>query len=162
LEKDAGNIYQPGKTAEIILDGQLIGTVGEMSRQIKKELKIEGAVVLFELRSEELFQANLAAVENKTYRPVSKFPKVLRDISLFIENKIEAGQIIEIIKRAGGRNLLRTELFDVYWDGKSFEKSLAFHLEFGDDKRTLTSEEIDNKMEIIIKALESEGAKVRK
>jgi phenylalanyl-tRNA synthetase beta chain len=162
LEKDAGNIYQPGKTAEVILDGQSIGTVGEMSRQIKKELKIEGAVVLFELRSEELFQANLAAVENKTYRPVSKFPKVLRDISLFIENKIEAGQIIEIIKRAGGRNLLRTELFDVYWDGKSFEKSLAFHLEFGDDKRTLTSEEVDNKMETIVKTLESEGARVRK
>jgi phenylalanyl-tRNA synthetase beta chain len=162
LKKNTGSIYQPGRGAEIILDDQPIGTVGEISRQIKKELKIEGAVVLFELRSEELFQVNQAAVENKTYQPVSKFPRVLRDVSLFIENETEAGQIVAIIKKAGGENLLRIELFDVYWDGKSLEKSLAFHLEFGSDKRTLTSEEIDNKMEMIIKGLESEGAKVRK
>ncbi|MDD3607998.1 MAG: phenylalanine--tRNA ligase subunit beta [Candidatus Moranbacteria bacterium] len=162
LKKKAGNIYQLGKTAGITLDNQPIGTVGEISRQIKKELKIEGKVVLFELRSEELFRANQKAVRDKIYHPVSKFPKVLRDISLFVENKTEAGQIIEIIKKAGGENLLSAELFDVYWDGKSLEKSLAFHLEFGSDKRTLTSEEVDHKMEMIVKILESKGARARK
>jgi len=118
-------------------------------------------VVVFEICFNNLFEI-YQTLEEKFYQPLRKYPVVERDLAMFVEAKTEIGEVKNLIKKYGSKSLISCELFDVYNDKDSNQKSLAFHFEFGDNERTMTGEEIDKIMEKIIKALEEAGHKVRK
>ncbi len=80
---------------------------------------------------------------------------------MFVDKKIEVGKVEKNIKKLGGEILKEIELFDVFENQESNKKSLAFHLKFGKDDQTLKGEEVDSKIEEIMKELEKEGYEVR-
>jgi phenylalanyl-tRNA synthetase beta chain len=75
------------------------------------------------------------------------------------DGTIKVDEILQTIQAAGGNIVLDVDLFDAidFDDGTS---SFAFHIILGADDRTLTSEEIDDVVSAITRALE-EGLKVK-
>jgi phenylalanyl-tRNA synthetase beta chain len=95
---------------------------------------------------------------------VPRFPPVLEDIALVLDEKVSASQLMEVIRTAGGALLGGVRLFDVY-RGRQIppgKKSLAFSLAFQAQDRTLTDAEVEReKRRILDAARERLGARLR-
>ncbi len=152
------NIYHKTRTAEVFIDGNSVGFVGQINKVVAKKFGIKKPIVAFELDVDSLF---VAGVNRDMFTQINKFPDVLRDLSMFVDAKKEATEIFDIIKKTGGELLRKTELFDVYEDVENNRKSLAFHLIFNKKDATLESDEVDLLMNKIIDALGSSQVEVR-
>ena len=81
---------------------------------------------------------------NKVYKPLPKYPSTSRDIALLVEEDVQVGDIIDVIKACDDTILEDVQLFDVY-RGKQVEegkKSVAFTLTYRDKDKTLTDEDV--------------------
>ncbi len=152
------SVYHAWRSAIIKIQDKTIGVMGEIDGTVAKKRGLKNKAILFEIDFDNLRENKKP---EKIYEPLRKFPVVLRDIAMFVEPKKEVGEIEEIIQKAAGEKLLEVELFDVFEDKEKKRKSLAFHLTFGDNKKTLESEEIDDIFEGIVGAIEKDGGEVR-
>lgn len=153
--------YHPGRCANIISNGALIGTIGEMHPDVSERYGIETRVYTCELLFSEIMrQSNTAVI----YRPLPKYPAVTRDIALLVAEDVPVGTIESLIREHGGNLLESAELFDVY-RGKQIlpgKKSVAFALVYRDPEKTLTDEEVSRVHDRILHALQEElGASLR-
>ena len=98
------------------------------------------------------------------FKEFPKFPALERDIAVVVDEDVYAGEIIDEIKKAGGKYLVKAEVFDVFTGEQVGEgkKSVAAARNFRAEDRTLTDEEIDVTFSKIVKALdENLNAKLR-
>ena len=158
-EKFSNKAYHLTRSAKIMIEGKDIGEIGEIESEVAGAYHIKKKAVVFEIDFAALQEL---ASQEKRYEPLQKFPTVLRDTSMFVDLKTETGSVIQAIQKAGGSKLEKIKLFDVYLDKKNNRKSLAFHLTFEKDDRTMKSEEIDEIISKITKSLEKKGIQVRK
>jgi phenylalanyl-tRNA synthetase beta chain len=93
-------------------------------------------------------------VEEKEYRPLPKYPSVMRDLSVIVDSSERVAAIQNLIEN-GSHLLEDADLIDWYEDPKFGDdrKSLTFRLVFQAEDRTLTDEEVGREMEKIIGAL---------
>jgi phenylalanyl-tRNA synthetase beta chain len=154
--------WHPKKCAEIKVDSEEIGFLGEISPKILKNLKINGDVVLFDLDFEKL--TKLCSEEHE-YQPISQYPAAVRDLAILVPREAKVVEVLNKINTAGGPLIRDIDLFDIY-EGEEIpagKKNLAFHIIYQAEDKTLKTEEIDKIQEKIIKALEKEpGWEVRK
>ncbi len=125
-------------------DHQVLGYVGLP--------KNSNGIAIAEIYLEKLFQL----IEGeKEYEPISKYPSIMRDISLLVRKDLRVNQILEEMQRAAPKLLDDVDLVDFYEDPnlKEGRKSLTFRLVFQADDRTLTDGEVGQEMEKIISAL---------
>jgi phenylalanyl-tRNA synthetase beta chain len=130
----------PGRGARVVLDGQPIGWVGELHPRWQEKYELPAAAVVFEL---EL--APLLDVAVPRYDEVSKFPPVLRDRAMVVDEGVAAGDLIDAVKSFRPGLIRDVTLFDLY-RGKGIpegKKSLAFRVVMQDTARTLTDAEVD-------------------
>lgn len=150
----------PGRTANILLDGQLVGFLGQVHPSTAKAYKIP-ATYVFELNLETLIAAPKVANE---YHPISKYPSITRDIALLIDNDITNEMVMDVITKRGGAFLKDVHLFDVY-SGLHLpkgKKSLAYTLTYQDDHDTLTEDQVNAAFDKVTKALtDTLGAEIR-
>ncbi len=127
----------PFGTAGIKIGGEVIGLIQRNA---------------FEIDLEKLI---LVATEELEYRPISKYPAVIRDIAVLVPQKTKTEDVLDVIENASGELLVDTDLFDIY-EGKELgdRKNFAFHLIFQSNKKTLGDREIKGLMDKIINALE--------
>jgi phenylalanyl-tRNA synthetase beta chain len=112
----------------------------------------------------ELSIASLGSRSEKKYRQLPRYPKVVRDISVFVDAGVPVGVIESKIRSAGGELLTGVQLFDLYEGEKApaGKKSLAFSLELMSRQKTLTESEIEAAVRAVVGALEREfGATLR-
>ena len=139
----------PGISASIILDKEPVGLIGRVHPTIKKD-----DIYVVELSLDKL---------NKTIKPIkykasSKYPSIEKDFAFIFKKGIVVKDILDTIKKKGGRLLDNTEVFDIYEGEKinNDEISIAFHLTFQEKERTLTDEEVMQVFNNIISSLEKE------
>lgn len=145
------NNPHPGRSAYIYLGEELIGFVGQVHPTTAKAYDIPETYVA-ELNVEALIAASFGKF---SFKPVSKFPSMSRDIAMLVSEKISNQEVISVIKQAAGRFLSDVAIFDVY-QGKNIDlgfKSLAYSLTFTNPEATLTDEEVNKAMEKVTKAL---------
>lgn len=152
-EESKLSIWQPKKCAEIKVDNQEIGFLGEISLQVLAKFKIESKVTVFDIDFEKLPKITS---EEQEYRPISRYPAAVRDIAILVPRLVSVEEVLNKIYDAGGKLIRDVDLFDIYEgeelpDGK---KNLAFHIIYQAEDRTLSSEEIDEIQNSIIKTLE--------
>ncbi|HAG07183.1 MAG TPA: phenylalanine--tRNA ligase subunit beta, partial [Peptococcaceae bacterium] len=98
------------------------------------------------------------------FKGLPRFPSVNRDLAIVIEEKVPVAAVMETIREAGGDLLKELYLFDVF-KGRRIPAgchSLAFALRFRSADRTLTEEEVNKRLEAIVKAPETRwGAQLR-
>ena len=146
--------FHPGKTANILLDGEVIGVIGAVHPNTLQDFDIKETYV-FEINLEPLFKVETAAL---VYNPISRFPFVQRDIAVVVDKDLTSESIVKVIKEKSKGILKSVEVFDVY-QGEHIEqgkKSVALSLIFEDKEKTLTDEEVNTVYETIIKHLETE------
>jgi phenylalanyl-tRNA synthetase beta chain len=149
----------PGRTAHILLDGEVVGLIGQLHPAEQKQAGVKETYVA-EL---DLLSILSTSTEELVYTPVPRFPAMTRDIALELERTTTAGEIEEIIKGAGTKLLKDVKVFDVYEGEKMApgKKSVAFSLTYFDPERTLTDEEVVAAHTKVLKALEEAGAEIR-
>ncbi len=99
----------------------------------------------------------LAEVDGeREYEPLSKYPSVIRDISLLVNQSVRVGEILSLLQSVSPKLVNDVDLIDFYEDEKLGDnrKSLTFRIIFQADDRTLTDAEVDKEMAIISKVLE--------
>ena len=139
------SIWHPSRSAHIISDGKVIGTIGEISPRILAKFGVKRRIVCALFSAQDLSSSYASIVLSQ---PLPKFPYAVRDISLTFRKKVTVGEIERLIIEAGAPLLKHIELFDIYEQGE--EKSLAFHLSFGAEDRTLSSDEMDSTFDRIV------------
>ncbi|VTR96706.1 phenylalanine--tRNA ligase subunit beta [Tuwongella immobilis] len=133
----------PGRAAELVVAGTVIGTLGELHPTTAKRYDLTDRQVLV---AELDLDALLAAVPVRyAYQPVPTFPAALRDMAVVVSESVTAEQVEAELRQAGGALLRDVRLFDVYQgssiaDGK---KSLAYALTYQASDRTLSDKELD-------------------
>ena len=151
----------PTRCADIIVDGETVGYLGQIHPNIIEKLDADKPVFGAEISYSKLsnkFNEKIVA------KSISKFPIVERDLAVIIDNQIDCASIEEIIKKAGGKYLESVKLFDIYQGTQIGEgkKSMAFNLVFVAEDRTLNVEEVDNMIKKILKSLSFQlGAQLR-
>jgi len=144
--------YHPGRCAQVMIDGQVVGVLGQVHPLVAKNYGIETEVYCAEIDFTKLFGLQLP---DATYTPLPKYPSVSRDLSLVCDEAITVAQVEEVITAAAGKLLRSVKLFDIYRgigvpEGK---KSLAFSLELRADDRTLTDTDSEGVVNKVLSAL---------
>ncbi len=106
-----------------------------------------------------------SCVKPKTsYKEISKFPIVKRDLALLIDENIAFSTLKSIAKQTESKLLKNVHLFDVYQGEKlpKGKKSYALSFLIEDEEKTLTDKQIDKVMNNLILAFkEKANAEVR-
>ncbi len=133
---------QPGRSAEVLLGGQVVGWLGEVHPGVLEAFEAEGPVTAFELDLAALVRE---AADAKPYSDVPRFPGVELDVALVVAEDVTAERVEQAMTSAGGKLLESVRLFDVYRGSGVPEgsKSLAFALVYRASDRTLTAEEVE-------------------
>ena len=117
--------------------GKLLATLGVIHKKIQKKFDIDHEVYYADINWTELMKAVKNAVVS--YKEISKFPAVKRDLALLIDKKVQFADIEKIAYETDRKLLKSVELFDVY-EGKNLEagkKSYAVSFMLQDENATL-------------------------
>ena len=160
FERAEDQILLPGRTAEVIIDSQKVGMLGEVHPKTAALFEISSQpITLFEVDLQKLL-----SLVGKTiaYQPIPRFPEIARDLALIVDMGLAASKVQDIIRSYP--LVSRVFLFDVF-TGKQVpegKKSLAFSVRYQSLQRTLTDEEVDKTQQKIIERLNRElGAALR-
>lgn len=155
--------FHPGRAAYVHdRDDQRLGVIGEIHPTIAREYEFRQRVYAGEFSLNALRHA---AAHTVHYRPLPVFPPVLRDIAILVPEEVPVGQLFDTIREVGGEWIESVQLFDRYTGSHIPEglHSLAFSLVFRSRERTLTDEEVNQRVEQIFQALETRhGAVARR
>ncbi|TGE35005.1 phenylalanine--tRNA ligase subunit beta [Desulfosporosinus fructosivorans] len=150
------SLLHPGRSADVYLQNQCIGFLGEMHPSLEKEWELE-RVVLFELEFNPLFARMRQTVRAHS---IPRFPAIQRDLAVVVAVETQADAVMSKMKKLGGQLLQQVEIFDVY-TGKPIpddRKSLAFMLRYQSLERTLTDEEVNILNSRILEGIQQEFA----
>ena len=143
----------PGQSAQVLLEDQQIGWLGMLHPRLEKSLAFDQRVFLFHLELAPLLQRVVAR-----FRPLSKFPRVRRDLALVVDQAVSAKQVADGVRAIDSQLVREIVLFDVY-QGKGVDpgkKSVAVGLILQDDDETLTDARIDSLMTRVVEHLQNE------
>ena len=160
-DPDAGRNYlHPGRQANIIYEGVLVGYLGEVHPEVcdNYDMKTRAYVAVLDMPAVIPF-----ATFDRKYEGIAKYPAVLRDISMVVPKEIMAGQIESVIAQRGGKILEDYQLFDIY-EGDQIKdgyKSIAYSITFRAKDRTLEEADVTAAMKKILNGLESMGIELR-
>jgi len=155
------NLFEENKYLEYYSNGELIGFFGSVKKQILNNFDIDKSEIVFgEFNFNKLYKY---FKDKKEYSEIPKFPKMTQDISMLMDYSSNWKNIEKRIKSISSI-IEELEIFDIY-EGEKIEsgyRSIAFHVTFYDNTKTLVSEEVEKIMNEIRRVLVSEfKAKIR-
>ncbi|WP_288683477.1 phenylalanine--tRNA ligase subunit beta [uncultured Eubacterium sp.] len=157
----AGKTFlHPGRQANIVYDGTVIGYLGEVHPTVCENYNMKTRAYIAVIDMPYVYEMSSF---DKKYEGIAKFPAVSRDISMVVPKDIPVGKIEEAIESKAGKNLESYSLFDIY-EGDQIEdgfKSVAYSIVFRAKDRTLEDSDIQSAMNKILKELESMGIELR-
>lgn len=141
----------PGKSANILLNGKVVGYLGELAPDIAENLVVETNVYIGEL--------NYALIEDELcnlikYKQLPKFPEIKRDLALVAEEDLTCAEVEKVIFGAS-KFVTDVKLFDIYRGAQVGEgkKSMAFSITFTPNDKLMKPEDADAQIKRILKAL---------
>ena len=153
---------QPGRCAEVLSGGTVLGWVGEIHPDAREAYGIDIPVVAFELNLDAMLAS---AGTQEAYREFSQFPSVEHDLAIVVNEDVTCEDLERRLRSAGGKLLVGVRLFDVYRDKERVgegKKSMAFALTYRSDDHTLTSEEVEKAhSKLVTKVCKATGGEVR-
>ncbi|MGH8683013.1 MAG: phenylalanine--tRNA ligase subunit beta [Burkholderiales bacterium] len=133
----------PGRSARVEVEGVAAGWIGELHPRWLQKYELPAASVAFELDAEPLLAVPLP-------RPmeVSRFPAVIRDLAVLVDEGVPAQALLDALSKARPGLVQEVRLFDLYrGEGvRKGKKSLAFRVVMQDTGKTLTDAEVDAAM----------------
>ncbi len=155
LVKSSKKFLHPGRSCDVVVNGEVIGYLGEVHPNTLTQYGITKRAVIMELNLETILN-NLNNIIK--FKPYSKFQASNRDLAIIVDEQVSMEQIVKIVKEKGGANLVDVKLFDIYRNESLGEnkKSLAFTLKFSSLEKSLSEEEIESAINRILKKIKSD------
>ena len=155
------NFLHPGRQANIIYQGKVIGYMGEVHPEVCENYDLKTRAYIAVLDMPVITEM---ATFDRHFKGIAKHPAVNRDISMVVKKDILVGQIEKVIREKGGHHLESYHLFDIYEGSqiKAGYKSVAYSITFRANDRTLEEKDITAAMDKIIAGLEDLGIELRK
>ena len=155
--------YQIGRSAVVMVNGQMLGVVGEYNQKAKTSLKLSEFCAGFELDLDLL----LDNLKPRTYQQLSTFPGTKQDVTFEIKDEITWGQLEQLLyaelavaKAEYGYNYALSPQDIFKEDAGSKNKRISFRIELTRSDKTIKTDEVNNLLDNISKALhENIGAK---
>ena len=143
--KTAAKHLRPGQSAEIEITGHVkIGTIGRLSEDIGSSYKFRQPVYVMELDLSELLASPEKTVQ---YRPLPRYPSVVRDLSLLVSRGVSFGEILRAVSDRGVADCRDAKLLGTY-EGANIpqdRRSVTMRVEYRSDERTLRDEEVEER-----------------
>ncbi len=144
-----------GRAANIVVDGKVVGGLGQLEPQLADWHGVpdEDEVYVAEMNLDAIMGA--APAETLRAKALPKYPSVVRDISIVVDDALSAETVRGTIRSVAPNTLILVREFDRYQgQGVPDRKvSLSFRLTFQSPERTLTDEEVQAGMQKILDAL---------
>ncbi len=158
---DIGYLH-PGQSARITVKGKEIGVIGELHPEILEKLDVAKRVYIFEVDINSIvFYYDKT---QKSFQSIPRYPSVRRDISIVVDEGIDAGSIVNEIRNIDNKLIEDVTVFDVFHGGSMTvgKKSVALSLHIRSVDRTLTDTEINEVQEKALNKLQlALGAELR-
>jgi phenylalanyl-tRNA synthetase beta chain len=142
-------------------NNSVVGVGGKVKSDVLKKFDINQDVYCFEF---DLSLLKSLQTKSRQYREPLKFPKVVRDFAFVMDKSIKYLDVKNFILKNSSDLLKEVELFDIFESESigSDKRSMAFALEFYDEKRTLTDSEVEKDFNNLITLISKEfNAKLR-
>jgi len=151
MPADKCSYTRAGHTAEIFVDQNMIGHIGEVKQSVLEQFGISQAVFVFEINVSALIPL---LPEITTFKPIPKFPSVDRDITLIVDNHIQAGDIVNKVKLLQESLMEDISIFDIYTGNPipTNKKSISLRITYRSHTETLS----DNQINIIHRKITDE------
>ena len=153
-------IFHAGRCADIYYGDEFIGTMGEISYEVREEYDIKKGALILEINISKIGDQR---IKNRKYAELPKYPAITRDYSFVTDRDVESSFIEDTIINNGGKLVKNIELFDIY-TGDQIEddkKSISYKVEYRDNDKTLKEEDIKDIEEKILADLEKSGIVLR-
>ncbi|HZM36069.1 MAG TPA: phenylalanine--tRNA ligase subunit beta [Burkholderiales bacterium] len=140
FEPAAHPAFHPGRSARVLLDGLAAGWIGELHPRWLHKYELSRPAVVFELEAERLLTVPMPVA-----RVPSRFPPVVRDISLQFRADTPVQAVFDVIAAEKPSIVQAVRLFSLYRGAglPPGSKSLAFRVVMQHTERTLTDAEAD-------------------
>lgn len=153
-----------GRAASVASGGCLLGVIGQLlpAQSETRGLPAADEIYVAELDLEALDR--LAPSEDAQVVPLPRFPSIVRDISIVVDEPVRAEQVRGTIAGVAPGSLVGVREFDRY-KGKGIPEgrySLSLRLTFRSPERTLTDADVQEAMGRIMDALAREHAAVQR
>jgi len=149
----------PGRGANIIVDDDRLGILGELHLKVVQAFELLDVACLIEIDLERLLTK---ITGTKKYQSIPRFPSVTRDVALVIDEQVSYGSVEKLIE--GFPLVTKVTLFDLYRGEQIPEgkKSFAIRIVYQSTSHTLTDEEVDQTQKQMLARLHQElGATLR-
>jgi len=144
FEPAAHPAFHPGRSTRVLLAGRAAGWLGELHPRWQRKYELAQPPVLFELDA-----APLQSVPMPRFETPSRYPAVVRDLSLLFPSGTLVQAVLDAIQAEKPAIVCSVRVFDLYQGadlpgrGSAGTKSLAFRVVMQHTERTLTDAEAD-------------------
>ncbi len=161
FEPGGDGYYHPGRKALLTHAGETLGQLGEVHPDVAAAFDADGRRLYVAELDVQMLMSHEHAIPPVCALP--RFPAVNRDLALVMDESVGVGPVMEVIRRAAGKDLENVQLFDIYRGAQlgAGVKSVAFALTFRAGDRTLTEEEIGARIDRVLAAAAEHGARLR-
>ncbi|HEY4307884.1 MAG TPA: phenylalanine--tRNA ligase subunit beta [Pirellulales bacterium] len=158
----ASTLLEPARSCELLVAGQRLGFLGEVSREGLGRFELRGASTVAELKLSVLDKlANLVP----QYERLATFPAIERDLNLVVDEQVTWAEIAAVVRAGAGPNLEQLAYRDTYRDAEKLgagKKSILLSIKLRDPQGTLAGERADAiREEIVARAAKTLGAHLR-
>jgi len=150
----------PGRGAKILTDGKPLGLLAEVHPRIADAFDFRYPVVVFELDADLLYDA---PKKDDSFTPLRRYPTNPLELTVTVDAMQPQAEALAVMREAGGELLIEASYMYQY-QGEPIpknKKAVTYHLLFGADDHTLSSEEVESVREGVIAALHEKGMPLR-
>lgn len=152
MREENNPTFHPGRTAKLILDGEELGIMGEIHPDVGENYDIKARVCLSQLDFNKIIEKTNLDIK---FKGLPKYPSMLRDMAILIDEDVLVGEIEKIILKHGEGLIENVQLFDIYTGDQIPEnkKSVAYSITYRAKDRTLRDDEVNKIQDSIIEDL---------
>jgi phenylalanyl-tRNA synthetase beta chain len=150
----------PGRAVSLRCDGRAMGYAGAVHPDVRAAWELKDETVVLEIGLDTVLEGVPAAAR---FSALDRFPAVDRDLSILCDEATPAAEIDARVRAAAGQRLRSVSLLDRYTGNQvpSGKVSLTVSLRFQDPERTLTSEEVQEAVDGVVRELRAAGLEIR-
>jgi phenylalanyl-tRNA synthetase beta chain len=159
-EASPPGFLHPGRAVSVRREGRVIGYAGAVHPDARAAWELKDEAVVLEIETDALLEATPRLAR---FSALDRFPAVDRDLSILCDEATPAAEIDARVRAAAGSRLRTVSLVDRYTGNQvpPGKVSLTVSLRFQDPERTLTSDEVQEAVDGVVRDLRAAGLEIR-
>lgn len=150
--------YEPKRSAQVVdtVTGATLGVIGEYKKSVQKAFKLSEYTAGFEIDPRAVLE--IVKTLEPQYKPLSRYPGTERDVCFQVQNSIAYSQVATAATSALARTglIASVQPLDIYQAEGSETKNITIRIQLTSYDKTMTSEEVGQVMDEIIKSVTNE------